>query len=353
MPDPAPTCDVPIDPLALTSEQFCRAGKRRDHPLTEPLALYRRVLREGHRPDVASVVPPDPPIGVIEREGPTRKFTMRLADGLETESVILPQSSRAGRPRQSLCVSSQVGCAMGCTFCETAQMGLLRNLTPAEIVAQWYAARFTLDAAITHVVFMGMGEPLDNLESVLQAIRVLTDHNGAAIPAAKISVSTVGRIDGIERLAAFVREPGFRQLRLAVSINAPNDAVRDEIMPINRAMPMAALRDTLLAWPARPRLPILIEYVLIPGVNDASAHAEELCRFLRPLSYTLNVIPYNPRRNSPWPAPTEATITRFVTRVQAAGGFVKRRQTMGRSVMGACGQLGNPAFRRRRPAGCG
>jgi 23S rRNA (adenine2503-C2)-methyltransferase len=195
---------------------------------------------------------------------------------------------------------------------------------------------------------MGMGEPMDNLDNVIQAIAVLTDRNGAAIAPARVSVSTVGRIEGIRRLAALVRHEGFHKLRLAVSINAPNDAIRSSIMPINRGTPMAELMKAMLEWPTDGRQRVLIEYVLIPGVNDAPEHAAELCDYLRRLKCTVNVIPYNPRRNSPWPAPTDESVRQFVQQIHDRGQFVKRRQTLGRSVMAACGQLGNPAIRRRR-----
>jgi 23S rRNA (adenine2503-C2)-methyltransferase len=274
-------------------------------------------------------------------EGPTTKFILRHEDGLETESVILPILGSAGRLRRTLCVSSQVGCAMGCRFCETAQMGLMKNLSATQIVAQWLAARFDLYSPIDNIVFMGMGEPMDNLEAVLQAILVLCDRNGAAIAPARISVSTVGQSDGIMRLAAFARTPGYGKLRLAVSINAPNDEIRSRIMPINRATPMAELMHAMRRWPTDAgdngggRQRVFIEYVLIPGVNDAPEHADELCAYLKPLRCTVNVIPYNPRRDSPWPAPSEASVRGFMQRIHANGQFVKRRQTMGRSVMAA------------------
>jgi 23S rRNA (adenine2503-C2)-methyltransferase len=266
-------------------------------------------------------------------------------------------------------------------------MGLMKNLTAGQIVAQWAAAadllvlrlpvgegrgegepvlRGALDespaltpnpspkgrGAIDNIVFMGMGEPMDNLDAVIQTIRVLTDRNGAAIAPARISISTVGIAKGIERLAEFARHPGFRKLRLAVSINAPNDEVRSRIMPINRAIPMAELMKAMLCWPTEttggaPRQRVFIEYVLIPSVNDALEHADELCKYLRPLCCTVNVIPYNPRRDSPWPAPSDDSVRAFIQRVHERGQFVKRRQTIGCGVMAACGQLGNAAIRKR------
>lgn len=313
------------------------------------LAGYSAAYRDGAAPPAWACCDV-PPLNSRCVEGETTKFTLRLADGLETESVIIPMRQRrddAPMTTRTLCVSSQVGCAMGCRFCETAQMGLMRNLTAAEIIAQWYAARHTFEAPIKNIVFMGMGEPMDNLDAVLHAIRILADHHGPAVAPSNIAVSTVGRADGIRRLAAFAAQPGFRRLNLAVSINAPNDAIRSSIMPINRATPMAALMDAMLAFPKRPAASLCIEYVLIPGVNDADDHADELVAYLQPLRCTVNVIPYNPRRDSPWPAPSEDQVEQFIARVRSHGQFVKRRTTKGRSVMAACGQLGNPAIRRR------
>jgi len=207
------------------------------------------------------------------------------------------------------------------------------------------------DEDLTNLVFMGMGEPMDNLDAVLQAVRVLCDRDGAAMAPSKISVSTVGRVEGIRRYGEFVGQPGFRRLNLAVSLNAPNDAIRSSLMPINRKHPLAALRAAMLEFPLRPRAAICIEYVLIPGVNDALEHCDELCAYLKGLRCALNVIPYNPRRNSPWPAPSEDAVKRFVNRAIEHGQFVRPRQTKGRGVMGACGQLGNPHLPpRRRPA---
>jgi 23S rRNA (adenine2503-C2)-methyltransferase len=292
---------------------------------------------------------PDMPVVREQREGETIKFAQALESApLETESVILPQRSRAGHTRVALCVSSQVGCAMGCGFCETAQMGRMRQLSVAEIVAQWTAARWGFGVPIDNIVFMGMGEPMDNLDAVLGAIEVLADHNGPSVAAARITVSTVGLADGIRRFADFAARPGFKRINLAVSLNAPNDTIRNEIMPVNRAVPLDDLFAAMRYWVESVAARLLIEYVLIPGVNDGDAHADELVARLGDLPATVNVIPYNPRRDSPWPAPEEASVIRFTDRVAQSGRLVKRRRTMGRTLMGACGQLGNPAIRRRQ-----
>ena len=279
------------------------------------------------------------PCKVVEDNG-TKKFLLTLDDNLQTESVILPIDGFK-RKRFTLCVSSQVGCAMGCTFCQTAQMGLLRNLTTAEIVAQWHAAHHALGTKIDNIVFMGMGEPLDNLDAVIPAIEILTDRNGPSIASSRICVSTVGRLDGIARLAVLARRNGFKRLSLAFSINAPNDEIRKQIMPLARAVSMEQLRDAIMKYPRRDRGGVLAEYVLIPGVNDGDDCALEVCEYLKPIGCGLNIIPYNPREKSPWPAPTEESVERFIAIAKSTGQFVRRRITLGRDAMAACGQLGN------------
>ncbi len=281
-------------------------------------------------------------------EDGTIKFLTGLEDGHEVESVILPLRGSTGRIRRTLCVSSQVGCAMGCTFCETAQMGLVRSLDASEILLQWSVARYRFNSVIDNIVFMGMGEPLDNVEAVIESIQGLVDQQGPSIASSRISVSTVGRIDGIRKLSRFISESSFGRIRLAVSINAPNDEIRSSIMPLNRAMPMNDLHDALVDWTTTHRWPILLEYVLIPGVNDRVEHADQLAGWVDGLPCRINLIPYNPRRNSPWDPPTDNAVEAFGSALAAHGLPVNRRITMGRSLMAACGQLGNEEIRKRK-----
>ena len=343
-----PTIEISSpDPLGLTAQGFAAASELAG--LTRGrggIETYRRFHRDGIAPHGTS--PASHPVGRREVEGETIKFTLSLPGGVETESVLIPMRKRNGTVTRTLCVSSQIGCAMGCRFCETAQMGLVRQLRTEDIVAQWYAAAHEIGIRPKNIVFMGMGEPTDNLDAVIPAIRILADHDGPAIAASNISVSTVGNPDGIRRLGELAAEPGFRRLNLAVSLNAPNDAIRAEIMPVDRAWPMDDLMNAMLGWAGRPKSAICVEYVLIPGVNDGLQHCDEVCEYLRPLRCSLNVIPYNPRRDSPWPAPTERSVTMFTERAIANGQFTKRRGTKGRDVMAACGQLGNPEIRNRR-----
>lgn len=346
------------DPLGLTCAQFVEAYA---HLRGDRVARYRALFREGQTEQDGLVVRVPAIVRLAHAdcpEGRVTKFVLRVprrpgqredAPGaLETESVLIPMVGRRGRLTWTLCVSSQVGCARGCVFCETAQMGLVRSLSAAEIVAQWFVATHRLGARPRNVVFMGMGEPMDNLDAVISAIAVLIDTNGAGVAVSRITVSTVGRVDGIRRLAEQVRRPGWHRLNLAVSLNAPDDALRGRLMPIARRHSLAELRAALEAWPRYGGAKFCIQYVLIPGVNDAPAHARALAEYVRGLPACVNVIPYNPRRDSPWPAPEEHAVVAFMRELIAAGVFVKRRRTKGREMMGACGQLGNPAMRRIR-----
>jgi 23S rRNA (adenine2503-C2)-methyltransferase len=200
---------------------------------------------------------------------------------------------------------------------------------------------------IQNIVFMGMGEPLDNFDNVLQAIRVLAEPAGCNFPLTQITVSTVGRVDGLRKLAALAHaDPAWRNLRIAISLNAATDALRDELMPINKGMPLADLRATLLAYPLPPKGRFLIEYVLIKSINDSPADASAVADFCRDLPCIVNIIPYNPQRFADYETPPEETTLAFMTALKDRSLFVKRRVTHGRELMGACGQLGNPEIRR-------
>lgn len=337
-----------MDVLGLTFREVAEALQPRPHQLRALRARYRNLIngRAGKTFENADewklradILP------VVQRhtEAELTKYIQQTHDGLETESVLVPMQ-RYGQSWKTLCVSSQVGCARGCRFCETAQLGLVRNLTASEIVSQVAAARRDFGPDVRNVVFMGMGEPLDNFDNVVQAIRVLTDRAGLSFAMARVTVSTVGRVESIHRLAQL----GWRRLNVAVSLNAPNDQIRRHIMPVTRTDPMHHLREALLAYPLRKCQFFMIEYVLIPGLNDARAHALELAEYLRPVKCVVNVIPYNPRRESPWPAPSEEVVVRFMEWLSETGQMCKRRLTKGRDQMAACGQLGNRSLARLR-----
>lgn len=290
---------------------------------------------------------------------------------LETESVIIPMTAFGGTKWYTLCLSSQVGCRMACSFCETGRMGLLKNLTAGQIVRQRLVARtirmtgreeemaegnvrkakYFADG-IHNIVFMGMGEPLDNVENVVQAIRVFTEPAGLDFPHGQITVSTVGRVDGLRKLAEICKaEPVWRNLRIAISLNAARDKLRDDLMPINKAMPLAELKRTLVEYPLAPKARFLIEYVLIKGVNDSLADADAVIDFCRDLPCIVNLIPYNPQRFAAYETPEEPVILAFLNHLKERGIFTKRRVTHGRELMGACGQLGNPEVRRNKRSG--
>ncbi len=278
----------------------------------------------------------------VRPEGDVVKFCQRTDEGYEIESVLIPMGA-GDKTWRTLCVSSQVGCGRGCTFCQTARMGLLRNLTVDEILGQVAAAREQLGANVRNVVFMGMGEPMDNLDAVIAAIRAMHDDRVNQIPRRRITVSTVGKCDGIRRLASL----GWRRLNLAVSLNAPNDEIRSRIMPINRQEPMSMLREAIATYPVRAGGHVLIEYVLIRDLNDQPAHAAELADYLRGLRTCVNLIPFNPIDDSPFDTPDEATMDDFQLALMKLGQLTFRRHTKGRLAMAACGQLGNPSLRRK------
>ena len=356
----------PVDPLGLDFPSlvaaFCeRLGKGEYHALAFFQSMHRngvwdpRSLPEyGRNPSLAEAVAAQfpvrlPSVSGRSADGSTYKFLLRLRDGLESESVVIPM-----RSYKSLCVSSQVGCKMGCTFCETARLGHLRNLDAGEIVAQVLVARHVLNEPIENVVFMGMGEPMDNLDNVLRAVRILSDQRGLGIPLPSITLSTVGHVDGIRQLARLAALPppeGFPRLRLAVSLNAPNDTLRSQLMPVNRHWNLAQLREALLEYPLpRPRDALFLEYVLLDGVNDSRDRAQEIVEFLRGIRACVNLIPYNPGPDSPYRRPPETRVREFLQWLLDAGQRSRLRGTKGVGAMAACGQLGNPERKRARRA---
>ncbi len=335
---------LPADIAGLTLAQYA------DRERTSPRAVRAAYCQALRTPGALDL----PPITRREEVDGVVKFCLAVpgvagAAALETESVIIPMRGKRGAEWHTLCLSSQVGCRMGCAFCETARMGLVRDLTATEIVSQYLVARDLMARAappgrpyryflsgIHNIVFMGMGEPLDNLDAVAQAIRVLSEPNGINFPHAQITVSTVGRIDGLRRLAAL----GWPNLRVAVSLNAANDDLRRTLMPVNRAMPLVELRGALDAYPLARKGRFMIEYVLLRGVNDTPAQARAVAAWCRGLPCVVNLIPYNPQRDAAFAVPDETTIETFAAELRAGGVFVKRRLTKGRDLLGACGQLG-------------
>jgi len=279
-----------------------------------------------------------PEISGSLNEGSVSKFLLKFADGLESESVLIPMKFG-----NTLCISSQVGCRMGCAFCETGKMGLIRHLTVSEIVSQVYIARFVLKAEIRNLVFMGMGEPFDNYDAVMQAISVLTCPTGIGIAPSKITVSTSGRVEEIYRFA----KEANPALNLAISLNAPNDRIRSKVMPVNLSWNLDELKKAMQEYLKHPRREILIEYVLMGGVNDSQESALEVAEYLQGLKVRINLIPYNSQSKGRLVAPTEEKMKEFYNVLKAKGYQTFLRKTKGSSIMAACGQLGNRDLKKK------
>jgi 23S rRNA (adenine2503-C2)-methyltransferase len=271
-------------------------------------------------------------------DGQTAKFLTKTADGLEVESVLIPMQAGG-----TLCISSQVGCRMGCVFCETGRMGLLRHLTAQEIVGQVFKARHVHGAQIRNIVFMGMGEPLDNYEAVMQAVRVLADPKGFGFGKKHITISTSGCVDGIEKL---MQEGAFIP-NLAVSINAPNDYLRTKLMPVNRKYDLQRLYQTMKMYGDHTGREILVAYVLLKEVNDSVENADELADYLQGLKVKVNLIPYNPQTNDRFARPEDTVVQVFMQRLRDRGCYPLLRRTQGKDIMAACGQLGNVLLRQQ------
>jgi 23S rRNA (adenine2503-C2)-methyltransferase len=272
-----------------------------------------------------------PAITAQTSEDGVTKLVFQLQDGHTVETVIIPMANHA-----TVCISCQVGCRMGCRFCQTGQMGWIRNLSAAEIVAQVYTVKVAMGINVRNVVFMGMGEPLDNFDAVVQAIRVMEDQRGLDRAKRHITVSTVGLPRRIEQLAAL----NWPQLKLALSLNAPNDALRTDLMPINQKYPMESLKKTLSTYPLARGNALFIEYVLIKEINDQPEHARQLADYFGDLPVKLNLIPYNPRHQSPFQAPTDKDIEKFHQALIDKKIFVRIRSSKGAGIRAACGMLG-------------
>jgi 23S rRNA (adenine2503-C2)-methyltransferase len=288
-----------------------------------------RELRE-RLADVAVVSPPEVAACHVSRDGST-KLGLRLVDGRLIQSVVMPD-----RNRLTLCISTQVGCGFGCAFCLTGTMGLVRNLTAGEIAGQVWAARTTLapGARLTHVVFMGMGEPLANYAATVKALRILVAPLGFGFSPRRITVSTVGLVRGLERLA---RED--LKVNLAISLHAATDEVRSELMPVNRGWGLDDLLATCRRFPLPVRQRMTFEYTLLDRVNDSAEDAERLVRRLRGLRAKVNLIPFNEWPGATFRRPPPERILAFQRRLLDAGLTATIRWSKGEDVGAACGQL--------------
>lgn len=271
------------------------------------------------------------------------KFVVELADKSQVEMVLMPESKRI-----TLCVSSQVGCAQGCVFCHTGRMGLLRNLDSSEIVGQvwtanqwiakhpeWLATnRLPAHQRITNIVFMGMGEPLDNVPAVATAITILTNPFGFNLAKRRISVSTAGHLSGMDELLSI-----HPDVRLAISVHSAIESERSKIMPINRRWPLSELISKLRSLPTQRENGLLLQYTLISGVNDSVDHARKLVELVHDMNIKINIIPLNPVGPSRLKGPDTERLEMFRDEIYKAGIRVMVRYSKGQDIAAACGQL--------------
>lgn len=311
-------------------------GARGFEAMTDlPLAL-RRQLAERARLSCLRVLR-----RTTSADGTTTKYLLACEDGSTVESVWM----RYADGRRSACVSTQVGCGMGCTFCATGLRGLGRNLTPGEITDQVHVMQQAQGERVTHVVFMGMGEPLANLDATVRAVRLLNAPYGLHVGIRRITVSTVGLVPQIRRLAEL--RLGFT---LAVSLHAPDDDLRSHLVPVNRRYPLAELLDACREYVARTGRRVTFEYVLLEGVNDTPTHARALAERLKGLLCHVNLIPWNPVPSLPYRRPGVERVRAFAHVLRAQGVPVTVRVERGVDILAACGQLREATSPGREPS---
>ena len=297
------------DAAAMTDlSRELRATLAREFSLTTPTLAHRETSIDG-----------------------TEKFLLRLADGRHIESVFIPDT-----PAMTFCISTQVGCAMACAFCLTGKMGLVRNLTAAEIVGQVRVLAGALDMRDTrfNIVLMGMGEPLHNYDETMKAVRILADEHGFELSARRITLSTVGLLPALERLA---HEPVMPNL--AISLHAPTDLQRGELVPINRKYGVGDIIEACKRFPLKKRSRITFEYVLLAGVNDSPQDARRLAKLVAGVKSKVNLIPLNAAAGIPFERPSDDAIDRFAKILSNHDVPVSVRKSRGRDIRAACGQL--------------
>ncbi len=267
---------------------------------------------------------------LISADG-TEKWLLAFADGVAVETVFIPETGRG-----TVCVSSQAGCSLACPFCHTGTIPLRRNLQADEIVQQVLFTRATLAAKnqrVTNVVFMGMGEPLYNLEAVTQAIRILMDGNGLGFGCRKITLSTAGIVPKMAEAGTLLN------INLAISLHSVRDEIRNQLMPINQKYNLASLRQAALSWPLTGRGRITWEYLLLDGINDSQEDAYKLVAWLKGIPSKVNLLAFNPWPNTPYTPSSKETILKFQEIVGGSGIVTIIRDSRGGDVNAACGQL--------------
>ncbi len=336
--------------LDLSKEDLLEFFSRLDEPAFRAGQVFKWIHQAGvddfaamtnvskalraHLATIAEIRPPQVVLDRPSSDG-TRKWLLKLSDGQCIEMVFIPEKGRG-----TLCISSQVGCALDCTFCATARQGFNRNLSLSEVIGQlWLAERLLGEARgdrqISNVVLMGMGEPLLNFKTVVDAMRIMLDDNAYGLSKRRVTLSTSGIVPALDRLGEEV------DVSLAVSLHAPNNALRDQLVPVNRKYPietlMAACQRFLARKPHRDR--ITIEYVMLDGINDSPAHARELIALLRDLPSKVNLIPFNPFPRTRYQRSPDHVIDRFRDMLYAKGINTITRRTRGDDIEAACGQL--------------
>ena len=291
----------------------------------------------------AVVVPPAIVSDKLSDDG-TRKFLFDVGGGNAVETVYIPEDDRG-----TLCVSTQAGCALDCSFCSTGKQGFSRNLTVGEIIGQLWQANRALGAdakgerIISNVVLMGMGEPLANFDNTVTALRLMLDDNAYGLSRRRVTVSTSGLVPAMDRLGEECA------VALAVSLHAPNDRLRDELVPINQKYPLRELMDACRRYLKKaPRDFVTFEYVMLDGVNDSDAHARELLEVTRTVPCKFNLIPFNPFPGSPYRRSPATCIRRFAEILMNAGVVTTTRKTRGDDIDAACGQLAGQVLDKTR-----
>lgn len=280
--------------------------------------------------ELAEIRLPEAVFEKISNDG-TRKWLLQMDCGNRIETVFIPELSRG-----TLCVSSQVGCALGCTFCSTAQQGFNRNLTSAEIIGQiWMAVRLLGDDhRVSNVVFMGMGEPLLNFTNVVAAINIMMDDFAYGLSKRRVTISTSGVVPAIDDLRQ------VSDVSLAVSLHATNDVLREQLVPINKKYPLKELLEACRRYVSGfKNRKVTFEYVMLAGINDSPKDAKALCKLLKDIPSKVNLIPFNPFPKTGYQCSSSGTIQRFTEIVQASGLIITTRKTRGDDIDAACGQL--------------
>lgn len=326
---------------SFTEAVYLRLGKGRQQAKALYTEWYKKGLPSSSNPcfsncpklyqDILNLVDATLPETVdVFDDTHSKKVLLKMGEHDFVETVILSMQNGSTQ-----CISSQVGCKMGCGFCETAMMGLKRQLLTEEIVAQVFIAEHRYQLPIRNIVFMGMGEPFDNFDAVMQAFDILSDQGGLALGERRITVSTSGLADKIELMA----DRQGAKPELAVSINSALDSVRKKIMPVNRKFNLERLKQAMEYYCDKTRREIFVEYVLLEGVNDSDKDAKALLDYLDGLPVKINLIPYNPQLSLRFMPPTEERMLHFAEILKAQGHRVLVRHNKGKKIMAACGQL--------------